>query len=518
MDPREEIERYVRDTQTGTNDRPMLKRIVNFYLWVESGACLIRDVSARLVRMKFRAVQLRVLRRMMGQAARGVPVRIIVGKSRKTGISTFIQALGVFLCSLYPLQRAITLTHTGKATQEIFSIAVRVAKEWTSRPPTEGIGGLRELHWSDMDSWYSSGSAGGTAVGAGGTPSLLHLSEVAKWERRKDDSEMNATTAVPDVPETIIIYESTFVGRDLFWRRFDDARHGRTLYEAEFVGWWLDPTVSADPGEDFRRTRTEQGIARIAAEDGVELSDEMLAWRRMKIATIGEALFRQEYPTTPEEAIQATKGLILPMMRKAIIPALPFDTRAIAPDSVDQVGGIDFGYADPTTIYSAYRYDSSVFVDQCWWGVETLAHEQVEGLRNGTTYYCDPSGLNFRQELSRAAKLAGVRAKFAQAPRHKTAGEDIVTVELRNLVQAIESGRLCIIDTPDSHIDELLVETDTFSWDERTGKPDMGRGEEVFHYDHIMALKYLVMGGLRARVKPAKIRERAPGKGRSFKV
>jgi hypothetical protein len=468
--------------------------------------------------MEFRQAQLRVLRRMMRQAAAGKPIRLIVGKSRKTGISTLIQALFVFLSSLYPLQRAITLTHTGQATAEIFAIAVRIAEKWTARLPTEDIGGRRELFWTDLDSWYSSGTAGGTAVGAGGTPSALHLSEVAKWERRKNETELNATTAVPDVPETIIVYESTFVGRDLFWRRFDDARKGRTRYEAEFIGWWLDPTLAADPGEHFHRTRTEQNIARIAAEDGVEISDEMLAWRRAKIAEIGEALFRQEYPTTPEEAIQATKGLILPMMRMAIIPELPFHPGATAPDSVSLLGGIDFGYADPTAIYSGFGYDRRIWVDGCWWGVETLAHEQVAGLRDRSTYYCDPSGLNFRKELSRAAKLEGVKAKLVAAPRSKTAGEDIATVELRRLIAAVETGHLMIVDRPESQIDELLIETDTLSWDERTGRPNMERGDESYHFDRIMALKYLVMGALRKPAKSQTHGEQPAGKGRSFAV
>jgi hypothetical protein len=519
MDVQAEIDRYVRVTVSGTDATPMLKRLVNFYLWVERGACMIRDNSARLVRMAFRAVQLRVLRRMMGQAARGKPVRIIVGKSRKTGISTLIQALGVFLCSIYPLQRAITLTHTGKATTEIFSIAVRIAKEWQARPPSEEVGGMHDIKWPDVDSWYSSGTAGGVAVGAGGTPSLLHMSEVAKWEKRKSDTELNATTAVPDNPETIIIYESTFVGRDLFWKRFDDARRGLTPYEAEFVGWWMDPELHADPGEHFERTRTEQGIAQIAAEDGIELSDGMLMWRRNKIAMLGGDLFRQEYPTTPEEAIQATKGLIFgQIMRKAFIDELPFDTFRMARDSVDKIGGIDFGYADPTVIYSGYRYDNRVFVDQCWWGVETLADEQVQGIRPGTTYYCDPSGLNFRKELGRACKLAGVPATFVQAPRTKAPGEDIATVELRNLIQAIESGKLNIVNTPEAQIEELLAETDTLSWDERTGRPDMQRTDEAFHFDRIMALKYLVMGANRPRVAPRTVGRRKVGKGRSFRV
>lgn len=517
MNAQAQIDRYVADWVGGANDRPMLGKLVNFYLWVEKGACLIRDVRAQLVRMVFRQAQLRVLRRAMSQAARGLPVRIIVGKSRKTGISTLVQALFVFLSSVYGLQSATTLTHTTKATDEIFGIAVRIAKHWAARPPTQDVGGKRELFWNDIDSMYTSGTAGGTAVGAGGTPSALHMSEVAKWARnKKSETEVNATTAVPDVADTIIIYESTFVGRDLFWKRFSDARDERTRYQAEFIAWWLDPTLSADPGPKFERTKEERAITRRAAADGVELTDEMLAWRRAKILEIGAGLFRQEYPATAEEAIQATKGLILPHMRDCLIDALPFDPRQVHVDELVGVGGIDWGYVHPTVIWSAWLWAGQLFVHQVWWQTQALVSECVPGLCDRYTYYCDPSGLQYRKELAAAAQKAGRRVILKAPPRSKGAGEDYQTVEMRALVQAVESGRLFIIRGDRTDTDGLLEETDSLSWNEKTGKPDMTTdSSEDHHYDRIMGLKYLVMGALRRRTAMPPPREGGMSRGRT---
>ena len=514
MDAESKVRQYVSDFYSGRNTHEMLGRLSRFYLWVESGCCMIRDATAELVPMRFRAVQFRVLAKMMKQAAAGKPVRIIVGKSRKTGISTLVQCLFVFLGSMYPLQRAVTLAHAAPATQDIFDIAVRTARKWTVRPPSEDIGGRREIFWPDIESWYRSGTAGGVAVGAGGTPSALHMSEVAKWERNKAETEYNATTAVPDNPLTIVVYESTFKARDLFWRRFDDARRGKTGYDAEFIGWWMDPTLSSEPHEPFVRSIEEKNIARLANDDGVEVSNEMLQWRRNKIAEIGAAVFRQEYPSTPEEAIQATRGLILPMMRTALVSEFPFEPHSIF--ERDKVGGIDFGFVDPTVIWSGYRYDDRIWLDQVWWGVETFASDQVAGLRDGTTYYCDPAGRAAREELQKAANEAGKRVKLLKAPRRKGPGEDIESVEMWRLVRAVETSRLMVMA---DEADDLLIETDSLSWDERTGKPDMTKTDEAHHFDRVMALKYLIMGMRRstAATKPL-ARERAPSKGRSFAV
>lgn len=513
MNAQESIDRYVADYENGINTLPMLGRLVDFYVWVKAGACLIRNVKAELIPLEFREVQLRILEKMMKQAASGKPIRLVVGKSRKTGVSTEVQGLLVFLCSMYDLQIAKTIAHTSPAAKELFGIAVRVAKNWAERPPSQDIGGQTELFWTDVDSWYASGTAGGVAVGAGGTPSAVHLSEVAKWERNKEETHYNATTAVQDVAETIIVQESTFKGRDLFWRTFDEARRNKSNYEAIFIGWWMDPTLWSDPGDHFERTREEQNIARLASEDGVEMADGMLQWRRLKRVEIGSALFRQEYPTTPQEAIQATKGLILPMMREALFEELPFDPVQIFP--IDRIGGIDFGYQDPTAIWSGYRFDSTLWLTQLWWGEQTLANEQTEGLLEGHTYYCDPASRSFREELQRAVKIAGIGCNLVQAPRKKGPGEDVSVIEMRRIIQAVESGTLRI----DAAIaEEFLIETDTMSWDERTGKPDMSPTPEAHHFDRIMALKYLIMGAMRPKSKPSIVGEVPAGKGRGFNV
>jgi hypothetical protein len=75
-----------------------------------------------------------------------------------------------------------------------------------------------------------------------------------------------------------------------------------------------------------------------------------------------------------------------------------------------------------------------------------------------------------------------------------------------------------IVDGPEAQVEQLLAETDTLSWDENSGRPDMAHHAETHHFDRIMALKYLVMGALRPRVKSRTVGERPVSRGRSFRI
>jgi hypothetical protein len=88
----------------------------------------------------------------------------------------------------------------------------------------------------------------------GYTPSMLHLSEVARWKepRRADPSSkmLALLNALPYEPETIAVLESTANGMNFFYRRWHDAVNGAAdpdsgeTYAPIFVPWWRDPTCA----------------------------------------------------------------------------------------------------------------------------------------------------------------------------------------------------------------------------------------------------------------------------------
>ena len=482
------IEDHVRAVGDGTHaPDSMLGKLVRFYKATEFDSWFIRDVHARIIPLRLNASQLRLLAAMMDQAASGKPIRQTILKTRKTGISTFVQALFVELCAYYEHQRARTIAHEATATDDIFDIGKLAAKLHVERG---GVVLEREVRFADVSSEYICQTAGGIAVGAGGTPNLLHLSEGPKWERNKTETHYNATIAVPDVPESIIVEEFTAKGRELFYQRWSDADAGVLPgWHALFIPWWSDERCTLAVPEDFVSTDEERLIAGRAHAQGAELSNGQLYWRRCKVAELGDEVFRQEYPATPAEAIQGARGIIFPNMRDALVRELPFEPRDVPYD--ERVGGIDFGYNDPTVVWTGIWRDQVLWVTDYWRKAQTLAADQAEALHSGHMYFCDPANITERVALMRVSEALGMHCRFAAAPRRKNAGEEIARVELQSVLRLLNEGRLRIDYKCAA---QLIVECDTLAWNEKTGKPDDQRSEACGHYDSIMALKYMVMG------------------------
>jgi hypothetical protein len=446
----------------------MLVRLICFWRWTEEGFAYIRDDREKIVPIQLNCSQERILAAMMDQASEGVPIRIVCGKARKHGASTLIQVLLVFLAAHYPNQRAITLAHEAEATDEIFDIAQRAAIEYAP------IGSVdtknRSIKYNDQGSRYTCHTAGGVAVGAGGTPNLLHLSELSKWERNKAETEYNAKIAVPDSPTSIVFVESTFKGRELFHHRFTEAGETDNPYTSLFNAWFLDDRCTMAAPADFTPNDEERLITGRAHAQGIELSNDQLQWRRFKAKELGADVFRQEYPSTPSEAVQGTAGLLFPHIRDYVVDDLPFDLNNVPQE--DLVGGVDFGYHDPTVIWTGVYHAGVLWLGQYYRRAEGLAEDHVEGLVEGALYYCDPSGLTDRKGLQQAARDAGIGSRLVAAPRRKHAGEDIGITEMKQLIRFI----------------------DNLAWNERTGKIGDVRSAECGHFDSLYALKYLVMG------------------------
>lgn len=448
---------------------------------------MIRDINGHIIPLRPNEAQSRLFVLMLDQAAMGKPIRIAILKSRKTGISTFVQLLAVFLCAYEKNQKAVTLAHSEVSTREIFDIA-RLAAGAHSVARSCVV--TSELRWPCTNSHYMPLTAGGVAVGAGGTPSFVHCSEIAKWGTNKEETFVNIVNSVPSVPSTIIFHESTAKGRDLFFQLFDDARHDPNhQYVSIFIAWYLDSTLTAPVPDGFVADEEEGYLRSRALADGCELSDGQLQWRRNKIAEIGADLFRQEYPSTAEEAIQGSKGLIFPHMRDALVAELPFLPNEV-PYS-DRVGGIDFGYNDPTAIWTGFYIDQVLWVTGFWRKSETLAADQVEGCRTGHHYFCDPANLTERTALVRACQAESKQCRFSAAPRRKNPGEETARVEMQHVIKLLGEGRLRIMHNVAA---QLIVECDTLAWNEKTGKPDDQRSDACGHFDSIKALTYMVMG------------------------
>lgn len=465
----------------------MLDTLNRFERWVGRGLCIIRDKHANLVPLRFNRTQRRLLAAAKEQAAKDQPIRQVILKARKHGVTTFWQAFAFFLCGYESNHVAVFLAHREDDTKLIFDVIKRIA----ANHPIVRVKGNEPMRFLDSGGLYWAMTAGGSNVAAGGTPTYLHLSEVALYKLNKADTLTSSTQAVPRTPNTVIIQESTARGREEFWETFDAASDPLHPYEPLFFPWYYDDDSSIETEPLLDITEDEEWLVQHAlAHDGIVLTHGHLAWRREKILEIGPYVFLQEYPATPEEAVQGRSDLVLPRLRDCIIDELPFDYANIVWD--DRSGGLDWGFHDPTVILSSVYRDQVLYVLDVWRASGKLAGDHVEGLLEGHTYFCDPSAVGPVAEIRNEARKLGIPAYLKPAPRGKGSREvDFVEAEWETVRKLRSEDRLKILR---SCSDQLILEADNLAYNIRTGKPDTSRGATWGHFDTLDALRYNSIG------------------------
>lgn len=239
---------------------------------------------------------------MQEQIARTGKVRAIIVKARQQGFSTYVAAryyhkvTHMIGCGVY------ILTHEDKATQNLFGMVKRYNDyNFDDMKPTKGFCNANELYFSDIDSGYRVATAGNKSVGRSATVQLFHGSEVAFWPN-DEEHVAGIMQTIPDEAGSEIILESTGNGmNNLFYRLAMGALKGENDYELIFIPWHMTAEYSITPPDDFEMTEDE---AHLCKAYGLNIGQ--MAWRRRKIAELGEYRFMQEYPATVQEAFQAT--------------------------------------------------------------------------------------------------------------------------------------------------------------------------------------------------------------------
>lgn len=265
--------------------------------------------------------------------------RLIILKSRRMGVSTYISAR-FFLHSVTRRNRHIVICcHTKRLTAEMF----RWVKDLKSSYPNELLpeslkSNAQELVWNNsegtgLNTQYSLTTAG-SADKRGEDPDYLHESEVAShpWT---GEFALGMESSIPARGRSEIIRESTAQGiGNFFYNQWMQAERGESSYIALFLPWWLMEAYrvkfgSSKEREEFRkklgdsRYGGKEEIGLLGQEWVHELSDgrkiravcslENLRWRREAIEDIcqGELdKFHQEFPGSAREAF-VTSGMML---------------------------------------------------------------------------------------------------------------------------------------------------------------------------------------------------------------
>lgn len=272
----------------------------------------IRSERGRRIRFKPNRVQKHILAVRQKLVDEGKPVRLIVLKARRHGVTTLAQALGYCKVWLHKNQQVTTLAHTRESSETIFRIGDYFHQNLPGkvRPKRLTARSKRTIDYPGLNSLYYVGTAGGRGPGRGDTLQFVHWSEVAKSAGDVDEQQDILAGLAEAAREGEMILESTAQGRTgLFYELWQEAQDPASDWVPLFFPWWMDDrNVLGGVREDFLdvlETLTDEEDALIENEN---LSAGQIAWRRWKKAQpeMRRGMFDQEYAESPAACFLAS--------------------------------------------------------------------------------------------------------------------------------------------------------------------------------------------------------------------
>ena len=295
----------------------------------------IKTESGDIVPLQFNKIQKTIIAHVMDDLANGRPIRYIILKARKEGVSTLVEALIYWWTATHKNIKSKIVAHDQDTAEELYSMFRRYYDNSNVifKPQTK-YNTRTDLTFDNdegtgLKSSIDVASAKNTGTGRGQTIQWLHGSEISKWA---DGSELMAglMQAVPKIPNTAIFLESTANGiGDFFHKTWQAAKAGNSVFRPLFFSWLDREDYSLPVTEFFTPTKEEQEIiVRYGATLG------QILWRRstMKEFADDERKFFQEYPLTDIEAFLSSGN-----SRFNITALVKMDEKAITAKSYELI-------------------------------------------------------------------------------------------------------------------------------------------------------------------------------------
>ena len=290
------------------NREDELKKILDiaqdFYRYCDNNL-KIKTESGEILPLKLNKIQKIIVEHVLDDLANDRPIRYIILKARKEGVSTLVEGLILWWTSTHPNIKSKIVAHDQSTAEELYGMFVRYYDNCNPifKPPTK-YNTRNDLTFDNeqgtgLKSQIDVATAKNTGTGRGQTIMWLHGSEVSLWA---DGSELMAglMQAVPKLPKTAIFLESTANGiGDFFHKTWQAAKAGNSVFKPLFFSWADREDYSRPVPENFVLTPEEEAL-----KSEHNLTDEQMAWRRdtMKEFPDDERKFHQEYPLTDIEA------------------------------------------------------------------------------------------------------------------------------------------------------------------------------------------------------------------------
>ena len=273
----------------------------------------IRTKEGKIISFKLNNPQQRLYDIIKEQKQAKKPVRVIILKARQMGFSTLTESI-LFKETVTKFNRRTgIITHLASATTNLFNMSKLMLDNLPEEiKPSVKKSNAQELIFDNdsgtgLKSKIKCMTAGTSGVGRSDTFDMLHLSELAFWEGDVTATLTGLFQAVPNLPDTMIIIESTANGYEKFKELWEQAVNGESDFIPLFVAWYELPEYSM-PYSGFKLTAEEETIKEL-----YNLTNEQLEWRRWCIRNNCQndiEQFKQEYPSNPEEAFISTGSCI----------------------------------------------------------------------------------------------------------------------------------------------------------------------------------------------------------------
>ena len=284
------------------------------------------ELPTSLSRMKQKIIPLRmneaqgiICRRLRQYREQEKPVRLLIPKARKQGVTTLVQAL--FFERLFRLdhEEAAVVAHNQESSSYIFQISRR----FYDYLPEDMQRGLRYSAKTELQYIEPHGSKymvltakSGDALGKGTTPTMFHGSECANWADGGMDpwkAWTSIASSIPDHKDTMIILESTANGREqFFYRMVQGSLKGDNDFEVLFLPWYITSKYSRTIDESGWKLTDEEEHTRSEILDLEDhwITDEQFNYRRWCINNKcgGDvATWNRYYPTTLKDCFAVSE-------------------------------------------------------------------------------------------------------------------------------------------------------------------------------------------------------------------
>jgi len=261
---------------------------------------ITKNASSGFVPFQFNQAQTQINSQLEEQLEQTGKVRAIVLKARQQGISTYCAARVFWKTFFTPYTRSVVMAHDSATSDALFNMSRNIIDNM-EEPPALNKSNAKEILFEHNKSGYRLYTAGAKEAGRGTTPTIAHLSEVGFWQF---DEQILAGLfqGISQEAGTEVILESTANGASgEFYRLYQGAMRGENEYIPIFLPWFITDEYRRTAPEGMELTEEEWSLL-----EKYDLDNDQLYWRRLKIGESGERKFKQEYPSSPEEAFLVT--------------------------------------------------------------------------------------------------------------------------------------------------------------------------------------------------------------------